>query len=394
MTASTVQGRDPASLRRHNLRTLLRHLHLQGATSRVRLGEVTGLTRSTIADLVGELAERGLAVETGSSQPQSGRGRPPMIVSPREETAYVLAVSVDVDTIGIGRVGLGGTLLEESETRHERVPGDPTASVNQLVRLIHAEVEPLEEAPLAVGIAVPGLVRSEDGVVSRAPNLGWRKLNLAERLRDELRLTGPIVIGNEARLAALAEHRRGAGRDCADLVYVSAGVGVGGGIVTHDRLLTGSTGYAGEVGHMITNPGGRSCHCGGRGCWETEIGADALLDQVGAGTSPNRHTALAELFSGAERSEPEVLEAFRRMCTPVAVGLANLINVFDPSRVLLGGWLQLMLRHTGEELRTALDRLRGLPELPVDLRTARFGEQGRLLGAAEAAVSGFLAELN
>ncbi|WP_092977415.1 ROK family protein [Actinopolyspora lacussalsi] len=394
MTASTAQGRDPASLRRHNLRALLRHLHLRGPTSRVGLGEVTGLTRSAIADLVGELTERGLVLESGSSQQQpgrTGRGRPPLIVSLRDERAYVLAIAIDVDTVRIGRVGLGGNVLEEMTTQHEHSPGDPTPGLEQLARLVRELVTTTEAPPIAVGVAVPGLVRDEDGVVTRAPNLGWHELALGQRLRESADITAPVVVGNEARLAALAEHRRGAGRDRTDLVYVSAGVGVGAGIVAHDQLLTGNTGYAGEIGHMITSPGGRTCHCGARGCWETEIGADALLRRIGVVEPADRQAELERLFDRAERGDAEALDAFRQLCAPVATGLANLINIFDPGLVLLGGLLRPLLRHAEGELRHSLERVRGLPELPVELGSARLGEQGHLLGAAEAAVSSFLA---
>ncbi|MDR7302873.1 ROK family protein [Haloactinomyces albus] len=394
MTASTTQGRDPASLRRHNLRTLLRHLHLQGPTSRAELGEVTGLTRSAIADLVGELTTRGLVLEEGAGQPHTQRGRPPLIVSPRDESAYVLAVVVDVDTIGIGRVGLGGTILEEAETQHEHVSGDPTRSLDQLTGLVQEWLESTETSPVAIGVAVPGIVRARDGLIARAPNLGWRNLSLGDELRHRTGLSLPIVIGNEAGLAALAEHRRGAGREYSDLVYVSAGVGLGGGIITGDRLLTGHTGYGGEVGHMITHPGGRYCHCGGRGCWETEVGADALLRHAGVHDPADRHAALDALFVGADQAETPALEAFRALCTPVATGLANLINIFEPERIILGGLLRSLIRHAGDELRTALDDLRGLPELDVDLQPAQLGEHGRLLGAAEAAVNSFLARLD
>ncbi len=393
VTTSTAQGRDPASLRRHNLRTLLRHLHLQGATSRVALGELTGLTRSTIADLVGELTGRGLVVEGGPSQPQAGRGRPPLIVWPQDKRAYVLAVAVEVDTIRIGRVGLGGRLLDELSTQHDYTPGDPTQSVRQLSELLREWVGSAEQPPVAVGVAVPGVIRTDDGLVARAPNLGWRDFGLGAELRSRTELSGPIVIGNEARLAALAEHRRGAGHDCSDLVYVSAEVGVGGGIVTHDRLLTGNTGYGGEIGHMITHPGGRHCHCGAHGCWETEIGADALLRLAGVDRPPDRRAALERVLAEAERSEAGALEAFRALCPAIATGLINLINVFNPERIILGGFLAPLVRHAGTELDAVLDELRGLPELAVEVYPAELGDHARLLGAAEIAVSSFLAQL-
>lgn len=394
MTASTTQGRAPASLRRHNLRTLLRHLHMHGATSRAELCEVTGLTRSAIGDLVGELSTRELVLEAGPSQLHTGRGRPPLIVAPHDERAYVLAAAVEVDTIRVGRVALGGTLLDEAQTQHEHVPGDPTSSLEQLTRMLHQWAGAAPAPPLALGVAVPGLVRAEDGLIARAPNLEWRDVSLGDELRRRTGFSQPIVIGNEARLATLAEHRRGAGRDCSDLVYVSAEVGVGGGIITGNRVLTGNTGYGGEVGHMLTHPGGRRCHCGARGCWETEIGADALLRHADVTAPADRHAALDELFALADQHDPQSVEALRSLCDPVATGLANLINVFDPERVILGGLLQPMMRHVGAELNAVLGELRGLPELPTELRPAQLGEHGRLLGAAEAAVSSFLTEFD
>lgn len=395
MTTSTTRGRDPASVRRHNLRALLQHLHLQGPTSRAELCDITGLTRSAIADLVSELATRGLAVEgTGESgQSPSGRGRPSMIVSPCVADTYVLAVAVEVDTIRLSRVGFGGSILTQTQTTHDYVPGEPARSVKQLAALIDEWIRSAPAPPIGLGVAVPGLVREEDGLITRAPNLDWHNVSLGDELQRATQLSGPIVIGNEARLAALAEQRRGAGRECGDLVYVSAEVGVGGGIVTHDYMLTGHTGYSGEIGHMITNPNGRDCHCGARGCWETEIGADAFLRYAGVPAPVDRHAALDDLLTRAEQRETQPLAAFRALCTPVAIGLANLLAIFNPERVILGGLLEPMMRHTGTQLQATLEQLRGLPEVLADLRPAQLGEHGRVLGAAEAAVNRFLAHL-
>ena len=171
MTSSTsTRGRDPASLRRHNVRVLLRHLHLHGPTSRAHLGKVTGLTRSAIADLVGELTTRGLAVETGPSQAPTGRGRPPLIVAPCPDTARALAVAVEVDTIRVRRIGFGGALLEGTEVPHEAGQGEPERSVRQITELVNEWISDADP-PIALGVAVPGLVRTEDGMVARAPNL-------------------------------------------------------------------------------------------------------------------------------------------------------------------------------------------------------------------------------
>lgn len=391
MTASTTPGRAPAGLRRDNLRTILQQLHLHGRTSRADLCQVTGLTRSAVADLVGELADRGLATEGEAAGPQSGRGRPPRIVSPCGDRAQVLAVAIEVDTIRISRVGFGGTLLDEEHVPHDRQPGAPARSLTQITELIADRARRADE-PIALGVAVPGLVRSADGQVMHAPNLGWHDLSLGAELRRSTSLPLPIIIGNEARLAALAEQRRGAGRDCGELVYVSAEVGVGGGIITRDRVMTGHTGYAGEIGHMITDPGGRRCRCGGRGCWETEIGADALLRHAGVPSPPDRHAALNDLLARAA-TDTDAVQALRALCTPVAKGLANLANILNPERVILGGLLAPLLQHARAELNTALEEFRG-PDVPLQLCQAELGEHGGLLGAAEAAVNQYLTQFD
>ncbi|WP_277675506.1 ROK family protein [Saccharopolyspora rectivirgula] len=394
MTATTTQGRDPASLRRHNLRALLRFLHLNGATSRAELAEVTGLTRSAIADLTGELASRGLAAEGSPDRNRGSRGRPPVTVSPRSENAYVLAAAIEVETLRVSRVGIGGTVLDEAEEPHEYIPGDPSSSIEQLSRMLDGLLRTCDEPPRALGVAVPGLVRSSDELVLHAPNLGWTDLALGEELRRTTGLPGPVLIGNEARLAAIAENRRGAGRGCSNLVYISAEVGVGGGIITGNRVLTGHSGIGGEIGHMITRPGGRRCRCGRRGCWETEIGADALLRHAGVPASQERRAALNELLSDAERGNPSAVAAFRSLCTPVAFGLTNLCSIFDPERVVLGGLLEPLVQHAEEELRARLAEFSARPGSTPELHPAQLGPHGRLLGAAEAAFDSFIAALD
>lgn len=392
MTTSARQGRDTASLRRHNLQAVLHHLHLHGPTSRVRLGEVTGLTRTAIADLVTELTGHELVTESGRNQPHAGRGRPPMIVSPSDRRAYVLAVSVEVDTITVGRVGLGGRLSEELSVPHHYRRGNPGQSLDQLTELLAARIDSASP-PLGIGMAVPGLVRDVDGLVARAPNLGWRNVSLGDELRARLPVPCPVIVANEARLAALAEHRRGAGTGCRHLVYVSAEVGVGAGVIIDDRVLDGSVGYAGEAGHMIVRPGGLRCHCGGSGCWETEVGADALLRHAGTRHPRNRRAAVTRLTSRAREGDAAAVDAFAALCPAVAAGVTNLINLFDPERIVLGGLLVPLLECVPGQLRAAMAENRGLPEIDVELVPAELGDQVRLLGAAEAAVNRALAEL-
>ncbi len=133
----------------------------------------------------------------------------------------------------------------------------------------------------AIGVAVAGMVRREDGVVVGAPNLGWRDVPIADSLRSALAVDVPIYVANDADLATIAEWRRGAGVDCRDFLLLWGEVGVGAGVIAGGRPFVGRAGFAGEVGHLSVRPRGHLCRCGARGCWETEIGSEALLRAVG-----------------------------------------------------------------------------------------------------------------
>lgn len=387
-------GRDTIGVRQHNLRTVLRHLHLNGPTTRVELGKVTGLTRSAVGDLVAELSARELVTESEMEVPSGARGRPSLVVAPRDDNAQVLAVSIRVDTLRVTSVGLGGTVGEVVEVTHEHDPGDPRPSFEQLAVLLEHQLKALTAPPLAVGVAVPGLVRTTDGTVALAPRLRWRDLSLREELGRLVNLGVPLVTGNDSNLSTLAEHLRGAGRGHDHLIYLFAELGVGGGIIVDNQLLVGGRpGYGGEVGHMVTDPGGRPCACGGHGCWETQIAAGALLRHAGvsAATDYDRRVALTELLARADRGDRDALAALTALVDPLGAGIATLLSLFNPERIILDGLFAHVLRHADAEVRAAIAYHRPtLSNAPVDLVPAALGDTAPLLGAAEAAINTFL----
>jgi predicted NBD/HSP70 family sugar kinase len=389
-------GRDTVSVRRHNLRTVLRHLHLNGPTTRTQLGAITGLTRSAVGDLVAELTAREFVSESdviaGAGRT---RGRPSLLVAPRADVARVLAVVIGDDTLRAAWVGLGGSVGAVTEMPHDYTPGDPEPSLDQLTSMLRAQLAGAAHPPLAIGVAVPGLVRATDGAVALAPRLGWRDLPLADELRRRVDADAPLVTANDSNLCALAEHVRGAGRNHDHMIYLGCELGVGGGIVVDGRLLQGGhPGYAGEVGHMVIGDGVLSCYCGGHGCWETQVAADAVFRHAGM-TVPGGHSrkaALAELLARSGRGDPEARAALTAVLPAFAAGVATLLSLFNPGRFILGGVFAHLLQHAESDLRTAIDYHRpALSNGPIDLVPAELGAQGPLLGAAEAAVDAFLA---
>src|SRR4029079_5405401 len=166
----------------------------------------------------------------------------------------------------------------------------------------------LRPALLGVGVAIVGVVRRDDGQVSTAPNLGWRDVPLGARLTTALDVGVPTFIANDADLGALIALRRGAARGADDLLFIAGEVGVGGGIVVAGRPLTGVAGYAGEIGHISVNRAGRRCGCGSTGCWETEIGEEALLRRAGVPAEGGRR-AVDQVIAAAAAGEHQALAA-------------------------------------------------------------------------------------
>ncbi|MEO7745746.1 MAG: ROK family transcriptional regulator, partial [Actinomycetota bacterium] len=270
-------GTNQEAVRRHNLGTVLAHLHHDGQLSRADLTARLGLNRSTIGALVGELVSLGLVVETAPSGGRSGAGRPSLDVRPNPAAAVVVAVEVGIDVLRGALVGLGGQVLVRASapTPPSRRPDLVAGAVVRLARRLVVSV-PEGAVLLGLGVGVPGVVREPGGVVRFAPNLGWVDVPLSDLLLARMHADLRVTVGNDADLGALAEHTRGAAVGCDDIVFLAADAGVGGGVIVGGHPLHGVGGYAGELGHLMVNPRGRTCRCGSRGCWETEIGAEAI----------------------------------------------------------------------------------------------------------------------
>jgi predicted NBD/HSP70 family sugar kinase len=372
-------------VRRHNLGVLLRLLHVGGATSRSDLTAVSGLNRSTVKALTTELAEAGLVRESAPVG-RGGAGRPSILVEPRSEHVWALAVDVGVEHLAAARIGLGGVVLDRRETRQPRGAGD----VPQVLARVRALVEPLLRAagdPVGIGVAVPGMVGDPQELVRFAPNLGWIDVPLGRLLAAELGRGLPVAVGNEGDLGVMAEHLRGVAADVSDAIYLTGEVGLGGGIIIGGRPLTGAGGYAGELGHMSINPAaGRLCTCGRRGCWETEVGADAVLlaTRAPAGADP------AEVLAAAVTGDRAGKAAVRRVGRWLGVGVANLVNLFNPEVVIFGGLTRTLFPVLEPYVRAELALALAAPRDQVRLALPGLGGDSSLVGAAELAFAPLL----
>ncbi|BAS08797.1 xylose repressor [Arthrobacter sp. Hiyo4] len=272
---------DPDPSRRNNLALIAALVHHHGVLSRAELTRRTGLNRSTVGTLVGQLVALGLVFEAAPSG-EAQVGRPSPDVRPDPSTA-ALAVNPEVDAVTIGLVSLGGKVQKKIRFATERIPTAREA-VNIAAAVIAGMRSELDASYRIVGIgmAVPGLVNRADGVVRRAPHLGWRDEPVARMLAEA---TGyPCLADNDATLGAEAELIFGAGAGRGNLIYLNGGAsGIGGGVIADGAVLRGAGGYAGELGHTFVRTDGQTCHCGASGCLETEVSQSRLFDLAGLG---------------------------------------------------------------------------------------------------------------
>jgi predicted NBD/HSP70 family sugar kinase len=378
-------GPSQEEVRRHNLGTLLRYVHVHGATSRAELTNQLGLNRSTIGALTAELAGAGLVNE--HTPAETGRaGRPSLVVQPESARVYAYAISIEVDRLRAARVGLGGRILDRRETERPRGMQvlDAVQPLAGFVRDMRKDV-PSDARNIGGGLAVAGMVRRADGMVRLAPTIGWVDEPVGEALGSEVDDIGPITVGNVADVSALVEHSRGAAVGCDNVIYLYGDVGVGGGIIAGGRRVTGHGGYGGEVGHMVVNPHGRPCSCGSRGCWETEIGEHSLLQHAGRADQFGRDAVL-EVVESAMRGDRAAQQAVRYVGDWLGFGVGNLVNIFNPEAVIFGGTLREIYLVAAAHIRSRLNAI-ALPACRehIRLRTPELGTDAALIGAAELA---------
>ena len=381
-------GANQEAVRRHNLGTLLEHVHHSGELSRAELTSRMGLSRSAIGGLVTELETLGVVEQSAPQGERTGAGRPSMDVRPGPHVVAVVAVDLGVEELDAALVGLGGRVLARvRRTLHPDPSPDYVCDVLVETAAILVGDAPPGTSLVGVGVGLPGVVDALGTTIRFAPNLGWVDVEIGTLLRRRFGADLAVQLGNDADLGVLSEHTRGAARGCDDVVFLSGDVGVGGGVIASGKALEGVGGYAGEVGHMRTNAGlaGRTCRCGSRGCWETEIGAHAVARALG-GREEDQFD-LGRRLRDLDSVPPALAEVGRQL----GVGVANLVNIFNPEAVIFGGLLRDL--YPVVECTVAAEIAAGSLDAPaqqIRLLLPGLGRDSVLLGAAELAFQGFL----
>jgi len=405
-------GSNTVNVKAHNMQAILLSLLTVADSvdaqplSRIQLAHKTNLSSTTITNLVAELIEQGIVSEDKNPREDEFRpvGRPRTGLRLVPNARYVVGVHIGVGLYRVALMNLRAEMLR-SKFVNFLIDAPPDKVLNDISRDI---LEVLDTSGvgrrlvLGVGVGASGLVDTLSGVNIFAPNLDWHHIPIRDILHSQVRL--PVVVENNVRAMSLGEAYFGSGREAQSLAFVYGRTGVGAGFVVEHQLFRGSSTGAGEIGHMILAPeNGEMCRCGNRGCLETLVSESVVLRQARRSAQANPEGILAQLlsqtnapsmvesvFQAARQGDPAAVEIVESVGHYLGIALANLVNIFNPELILLGGMFaqgqDLIVPVTRQTLRRTA--FAGLGE-KVRLETTRFGWRAGVTGAAALALLTF-----
>jgi predicted NBD/HSP70 family sugar kinase len=386
-------------VRRANRALVVRHLLLEGTSSRAAAGEATGLSAATVTSVIGDLIDEGAVVEQG--QVESDGGRPRTVLGLNRDAARVIGADVGETDVTIGLFDLDMNRLGERRypfrgrrISPEQVMDTIVAGVGELLDDRRGSAVPI----LGLGLGVPGIVRSvqnADGTTDslvHAQVIGWDGVSFGELSH---RLGLPVFIDNGAKTTTQAESWFGSIKGVDDAVVVLIGAGAGAGIISNGALLRGSSSSAGEWGHTKISMDGVRCRCGAKGCVETFVGAVSILE---AWLGPEAHIdgqedeAIAALFAARSDGDERARTAVADLVDHLGVALSNLVNLYNPRMLILGGWFgDIIAEHVLDEVIEVVQRS-SLEQPAADVRIERstLGSKAVALGAATLPIEQFV----
>ena len=379
-------------LRRENRAAVLWSLYLGQSRSRHELGAATGLSAASVTNVIRELIDEGIVIETGLAESDGGRPRAMLGMNP--EYGYVIGVDIGETRTRVELFDLTMTERAKAEYPLDRsAEHDVDVVVGQIVsglNTVLADSGVDQDAILGVGVGVPGIIEQRPEVLVHGQTYGWDAVPLERLLRAHTAL--PMLFDNGAKTMGQAELWFGAGQGAQNAIVVLIGSGVGASLISGGATYQGATSSAAEFGHVTVVVGGRKCRCGSTGCLEAYAGAEAILERYGRPmAADDQELALAELIDAAGTSPPAaaILEETAQY---LGAGIGTLVNLFNPERVILGGWAGLLLggRLLPNIRESARQHSLRHPFAATSIELGRLGPGVVALGAATLPLESFL----
>jgi predicted NBD/HSP70 family sugar kinase len=340
-------------VRRLNSALILDQLLSDSPQSRASLAQQTGLNRSTISSLVHDLFQQNLIREVGLEAAYS-RGRPGMLLELNPAGGCVVGIEINVEYISVILTDFTAHTLWRRFIKADAT-GNPDRTLDLAADVLHTALRAGAAhglKPLGIGVALPGLVNADTGTLVYAPNLQWSDVNLRERWGPVFDV--PLYTENDGTTSALGEYYFGVAKGCRDFIYLGTGVGLAGGLMLNGEIYRGAGGFAGEIGHIIVQPDGELCGCGRRGCWETQVGPRTVFRRIVQALADGAPSIIPDLVAGnldaitmdvvvdaADQGDPLALDTLSGIARSLGTGIVNLIHIFNPDMVVLGGSLTL-----------------------------------------------------
>lgn len=395
--SAPVKRADQRAVRTSNLSLVARSVAEAGALSRAQLAQLTGLNKTTVSSLVAELIERGVVSESGLA---SGRrvGRPAQILELDDSRIAALGLEINVDYLAVCVSDLRGSVRYRKAVGHDNRENPPDVVFEALAELARAAIDECDALNLTLvgaGMSVPGPVTAGTGMLVNAPNLGWDRTPVEQRMRIALGDPSfPILVGNDANLAALGELESGALRGVGHGLLVYGNIGVGGAVIVDGAIFPGSDGYAGEIGHIPVRPlDGDACRCGGRGCLETIAGQEAIARRVGIqGTRSETSSPAALVAERARAGDAGVIRALDEVAEFLGIGIAAAVSTVNPRRVVLAGTLGTLAPWLLPGARAAVARRTTVAPTAVEIVASELADEAAIRGGAALVLQGVLSD--
>ncbi|UTR16043.1 ROK family transcriptional regulator [Salipaludibacillus sp. LMS25] len=369
-----------------NKKILLNAIRKYEPISRAELAQTLHLTKGTVSALVDELIDDHYCYQIGLGE--SSGGRRPLMLKFNEKAGYTISIDIGVNYIFAGLIDLKGKIIKESFQPFNTSHFEHTVTeVSSMIDQFMTEIEGAPYHVIGIGFGIPGLVTTE-GDIMITPNLNWQKVNLTHLFSEKYGV--PIIVENEANAGAIGEKAYGNAQKNSHFVYVSAGIGIGVGLVLNNQLYRGSNGFTGEMGHMIIHTNGLPCSCGSKGCWEMYASEMALLNRCMTTNSALSSPTLEELIRLAE-TDKAVTEAFKQTAHYLGIGLTNILNTFNPEKIIVGNRLAKAEHLLIDELTHVMTSTT-LPHLEaaVDIRFSQKHQYATILGLTAILIDRFL----
>ena len=387
----------------YNVKSFNKHAALDllrfsaGGLSRTDLADKMGLTRAAVSLIINDLLEGKIILEAESRSTPSGR--PPVVLEINPERGLVGAIDMGATHISIALADFTARILQEAEFPFDIKAGPDACLVqaNQnLLKLLESQGLSISDLS-AVGVGVPGPVITEAGMVVAPPIMpGWDHYPILAKLEEVWGC--PVTLNNDAELGALGEWAYGAGRGEKNIAYIKVGSGIGAGLILNQQIYGGTTGAAGEIGHLTIDENGPLCNCGNRGCLEAFAGGDAIARQGQALVKSGKRTLLSNLppekitahdvSEAARRGDLLAQEILRRSGTFIGIAIAGLVNLFNPSIVIIGGGVAQVGDIITVPIRQAVrERAMRASEQSVRIITGMLGRRSLLIGATVQAIN-------